>query len=116
MLEKIKKLIQSGLDKLPKLKRTGGNLWLTYAAIGLLLGTILMYIGTWVYFTFWLYKAGLAELREIIVILVGAPFITALSLLSKGTVDKDGNGIADEDENEQEAENNGGSNKKNHFR
>lgn len=116
MLEKIKKLIQSGFDKLPKLKRTGGNLWLTYAAIGLLLGTILMYIGTWVYFTFWLYKAGLAELREIIVILVGAPFITALSLLRKGTVDKDGNGIADEDENEQEAENNGGSNKKNHFR
>lgn len=43
-----------------------------------------------------------------------APFITALSLLRKGTVDKDGNGIADEDENEQEAENNG--NKKNHFR
>ena len=67
-----------------------------------------------IFLLFGLYKAGLAELRDIIVILVGAPFITALSLLRKGTVDKDGNGIADEDENEQEAENNG--NKKNHFR
>lgn len=102
MMEKFKMLLQSGLDKLPKLKRTSGNLWLTYAAIGLLLGTILMYIGTWVYFTFWLYKAGLAELREIIVIIIGAPFITALCLLRKGTVDKDGNGIADEDERQSE--------------
>lgn len=102
MIEKFKKLLQSGLDKLPKIKLAGGNLWLTYTAIGLLLGTILMYIGTWVYFTFWLYKAGLAELREIIVIMVGAPFITALCLLRKGTVDKDGNGIADEDEKQPE--------------
>lgn len=114
MFNQIKKWIETGLNELTKLKRNSGNLWLTYTAIGLLLGTILMYIGTWAYFTFWLYKAGLAELREIIVILVGAPFITALSLLRKGTVDKDGNGIADEDENEQEAENNG--DKKNHFR
>lgn len=100
MMDKIKKLLQSGMDKLPNLKRTSGNLWLTYAAIGLLLGTILMYIGTWIYFTFWLYKAGLAELREIIVLMAGAPFITALCLLRRGTVDKDGNGIADEDERE----------------
>lgn len=102
MFNQIKKWIETGLNKLPKLKRTTGNLWLTYTAIGLLLGTILMYIGTWVYFTFWLHKAGLAELREIIVIMVGAPFITALCLLRKGTVDKDGNGIADEDEKQPE--------------
>lgn len=102
MMDKIKKLLRSGLDKLPNLKRTSGNLWLTYAAIGLLLGTIVMYIGTWIYFTFWLYKAGLAELREIIVLMAGAPFITALCLLRRGTVDKDGNGIADEDEKQSE--------------
>lgn len=102
MFNQIKKWIETGLNKLPKLKRTTGNLWLTYTAIGLLLGTILMYIGTWVYFTFWLYKAGLAELREIILIMVGAPFITALCLLREGTVDKDGNGIADEDEKQPE--------------
>lgn len=102
MFNQIKKWIETGLNELTKLKRNSGNLWLTYTAIGLLLGTILMYIGTWVYFTFWLYKTGLAELREIIVIMVGAPFITALCLLRKGTVDKDGNGIADEDEKQPE--------------
>ena len=52
MFNQIKKWIETGLNELPKLKRTTGNLWLTYTAIGLLLGTILMYIGTWVYFTF----------------------------------------------------------------
>lgn len=98
MIDKIKKLLQSGIDKLPKIKLAGGNLWLTYTAIGLLLGTIVMYIMTWIYFTFWLYKSNLAELREIILILCGAPFVSALCLLRKGTVDKDGDGIADEDE------------------
>ena len=34
--------------------------------------------------------------------MVGAPFITALCLLRKGVVDKDGNGIADEDEKQPE--------------
>ena len=111
---KNQKLIQSGLDKLPKLKRTSGNLWLTYAAIGLLLGTILMYIGTWDIFYFLGLQGRLGRVKGYYCDISRCTVITALSLLRKGTVDKDGNGIADEDENEQEAENNG--NKKNHFR
>lgn len=100
MLDKIKVLLNKGLAALPKLKIANGNMWLIYTAIFLLIGTIAMYIGTWVYFTFWLYKAGLAELKEIILVLCGAPFIAALAMLRSSAVDKDGNGISDIDEKE----------------
>lgn len=100
MLNKIKGWFNKGLTTLPKFKIAVGNMWLIYTAIFLLIGTIAMYIGTWVYFTFWLYKAGLAELKEIILILCGAPFIAALAMLRSSAVDKDGNGISDIDEKE----------------
>lgn len=98
MLDKVKDWLNKGLAALPKLKIASGNMWLIYTAIFLLIGTVAMYIGTWVYFTFWLYKAGLTELKEIILILCGAPFIAALAMLRTSAVDKDGNGIADIDE------------------
>lgn len=97
MWSKAKVLLNKGLNALPKV-HFGGNLWLTYIAIFLLIGTITMYIGTWIYFTFWLFKAGLSELKEIILILCGAPFIAALAMLRSSSVDKDGNGVSDIDE------------------
>lgn len=100
MWDKIKGPLNKGLGMIPKLKIASGNMWLIYTAIFLLIGTIAMYIGTWVYFTFWLYKAGLAELKEIILILCGAPFVAALTMLRSSAVDKDSNGISDIDERE----------------
>ena len=77
-------------------------MWPIYAALYLLFGTILLYIGTWVYFTFWLNKAGLPELKDIILVICGAPLLGSLLALSRRLVDRNGNGISDEDEKQPE--------------
>lgn len=95
MLDKIKQAITGLVDKLPELEIAKGNVWIIYLALLLLFGTIALYIGTWIWLCFWQDKAGLDDLREIIVVLCGAPFIAALCFLTKSAVDKDGDGISD---------------------
>ena len=82
------------MSKLPDIAISSGNMWPIYAALYLLFGTILLYIGTWIYFTFWLNKAGLPELKDIL--------LGSLLALSRRLVDRNGNGISDEDEKQRE--------------
>ena len=93
----IRKWLNKGLSQLSKL-RVGSTLWVTLTATFLLFGSILLYIGTWIWLMFFMKLTTLHELREIIVILCGAPLIAAVSTLRLGLVDKDKNGIADIDE------------------
>lgn len=102
MFGKIKDWLEKGLPKLPDIAISSGNMWPIYAALYLLFGTILIYIGTWVYFTFWLNKAGLTELKDIILVICGAPLLGSLLALSRRLVDRNGNGISDEDEKQSE--------------
>lgn len=104
MLSKFKDLLPQLLDKLPTVK-IRGNLWLVYAAILLLFGSIILYIGTWIWFCFGLRSAGLADLKEIILVLCGAPFVAALTMLRSSAVDTDGDGIADIDQERKEGDN-----------
>ena len=93
MFVKIKGWLEKGMSKLPDIAISSGNMWPIYAALYLLFGTILLYIGTWVYFTFWLNKAGLPELKDIILVICGAPLLGSLLALSRRLVDRNGNGI-----------------------
>ncbi len=95
MLEKIKKALNSLITKLPELEVAKGNVWIVHLAILLLFGSIVLYIGTWIWMCFWTGNAGLKELQDIIVVLCGAPFIAALCYLSKSAVDTNGDGISD---------------------
>lgn len=95
MLEKIKQALNALIEKAPKLEIAKGNIWIVHLALLLLFGSIVLYIGTWAWMCFWLKQAGLDDLREIIVVLCGAPFIAALCYLSKSAVDKDGDGVSD---------------------
>lgn len=103
----IKNLLNKALaymQGLPFSRQSRGNIWLIYMAIIFLFGTISLYIATWIYFTFWLAKAGLAELEKLIYILCGAPFIAALVMLHKNAVDTNNNGISDVIEDNREKE------------
>ena len=102
MFVKIKGWLEKGMSKLPDIAISSGNMWPIYAALYLLFGTILLYIGTWVYFTFWLNKAGLPELKDIILVICGAPLLGSLLALSRRLVDRNGNVISDEDEKQPE--------------
>lgn len=95
MTEKIKQAVATLIANLPKLKVAGGNLWIIYLALLLLFGSIVLYLGSWIWLFFAKSKADLNDLREIIVILCGAPFVAALCFLTKSAVDKDGDGISD---------------------
>lgn len=95
MLDKIKQWLNTLLEKVPELEVAKGNVWIVHLALLLLFGSIVLYIGTWIWMCFWLGKAGLAELEKIIYIMCGAPFIAALCYLSKSAVDTDGDGISD---------------------
>ena len=104
MLGKIKAAIEKALSKLPKLQFKG-NIWLIYIAIILLFGSIALYIGTWVWLMFWKAATGLEDLKEIIYVICGAPFIAAITMLRNSAVDKDGNGVSDLSEREVEIKN-----------
>lgn len=111
MLKKIKTTIEKALSKLPKLNFKG-NMWLIYTAIVLLFGSIVLYIGTWVWLMFWKAATGLGDLKEIIYVICGAPFIAALTMLRNSAVDKDGDGVSDLSEREVETKN---GNEKNYY-
>lgn len=98
-MKRIAKWIEQAAGKLPALS-VNGNTWVVYLGIFLLFGAITLYIGTWTWKMFWQDSGDLAELKEIIVVLCGAPFIAALATLRMGIVDKDKDGIADIDEEE----------------
>ncbi len=111
MLEKIKATIEKALRKLPKLDFKG-NMWLIYTAVVLLFGSIILYIGTWTWLMFWRAATGLEELKEIIYVICGAPFIAALTMLRNSAVDKNGDGVSDLSEREVENKN---GNEKNYY-
>ena len=104
MLKKIKTTIEKALDKLPK-PTIKGNMWLIYMAVVLLFGSIILYIGTWTWLMFWKAATGLDDLKEIIYVICGAPFIAALTMLRNSAVDKDGDGVSDLSEREVENKN-----------
>lgn len=95
MLEKLKKALTTLIENVSKVSIAKGNVWIIYVALLLLFGTIVTYIATWCWLCFWKGTAGLDELREIIVILCGAPFLSALCFLTRNAVDKDGDGYSD---------------------
>ena len=83
------------MEIIKKFSKSSMALPLTALALLLLFGTIVTYIATWCWLCFWKGAAGLDELREIIVILCGAPFLSALCFLTRNAVDKDGDGYSD---------------------
>lgn len=105
----IKNLLNKALAYMQGLsfsRQSRGNIWLIYIAIAFLFGTISLYVATWIYFTFWLAKAGLAELEKLIYILCGAPFIAALVMLHRNAVDTNNNGISDVSETDERRDKN----------
>ncbi len=101
MMSKITKWLASAAGKIPAV-RFAGNTWIVYLAILLLFGSLNLYIGAWCWLTFWERTGTLAELKEIIVVLCGAPFIAALCSLRVGILDRDKDGVTDADEQKEE--------------
>ena len=66
------------------------------------------------YYAAWLDKIVMSDLLALIREVIGPAMVAFVTFIATSLVDKDGDGVPDKFE--QEADENGGSNKKNHFR
>lgn len=98
MLQKIKDFLTKTIANIPPSAGTKAIIY--YAAI--LVVELLLFNAGWLFN--W-YKTGSADVPvmiEFLTVLVGAQFTTAVMLIGKGLVDKDGDGIPDALENDEE--------------
>lgn len=91
MLEKIKSFLQKTIANIPA---SAGTKAIVYYAVILALELLLFNVG-WLFNWYDSGKADVAMMIQFLTVLVGAQFTTAVLLIGKGFVDKDGDGIPD---------------------
>ena len=110
MLEKIKNLIVGARNKVASMSPK-----IMAVIVGYFIAVVLLtYYAAWMYMWLWLDKIVMSDLLALIREVTGPAMVAFVTFIATSLVDKDGDGVPDKFE--QEAENNGGSNKKNHFR
>lgn len=112
MLEKIKNLIIGARNKVASMSPKIMAVIVGYFIAVVLL--ILTYYAAWMYMWLWLDKIIMSDLLALIREITGPAMVAFVTFVATSLVDTDGDSVPDKFE--QEAENNGGSNKKNHFR
>ena len=112
MLEKIKNLIVSARNKVASMSPKIMAVIVGYFIAVVLL--VLTYYAAWMYMWLWLDKIIMSDLLALIHEITGPAMVAFVTFIATSLVDKNENGVPDPFE--KEAENNGGSDKKNHFR
>lgn len=112
MFEKIKNLIVSARNKVASMSPKIMAVIVGYFIAVVLL--ILTYYAAWMYMWLWLDKIVMSDLLALIREVIGPAMVAFVTFIATSLVDKDGDGVPDKFE--QEADENGSSNKKNHFR
>lgn len=112
MLEKIKNLIIGARNKVASMSPKIMAVIVGYFIAVVLL--VLTYYAAWMYMWLWLDKIVMSDLLALIREVIGPAMVAFVTFIATSLVDKNGDGIPDPFE--KEAENNGDSNKKNHFR
>lgn len=112
MFEKIKNLIVSARNKVASMSPKIMAVIVGYFIAAVLL--VLTYYAAWMYMWLWLDKIVMSDLLALIREITGPAMVAFVTFIATSLVDKNENGVPDPFE--KEAENNGGSNKKNHFR
>ena len=112
MLEKIKNLIVSARNKVASMSPNIMAVIVGYFIAVVLL--VLTYYAAWMYMWLWLDKIIMSDPPALIHEITSPAMVAFVTFIATSLVDKDGDGVPDKFE--QEAENNGGSDKKNHFR
>lgn len=90
--------ISKGVTGILDVDLRGTPLVIIYFFLFLLLLSLILYIGAWCYIWYCKGTAELAALNQFISTIVSAPFMAAIGFFARKVVDKDGNGIPDEDE------------------
>lgn len=91
MLEKLKKWLAKTVSSVPD----GAPLFVVVTFAGVLVAEILLINAGWIYNWYDSGKANVPVMIDFLTVLVGAQFTTAVMLIGKGLVDKDGDGIPD---------------------
>lgn len=91
MLEKIKSFLQKTIANIPA--SAGTKVIVYYAAILIL--ELLLFNAGWLFNWYNTGNADVSLMIQFLTVLVGAQFTTAVLLIGKGLVDKDGDGIPD---------------------
>jgi hypothetical protein len=112
MFEKIKNLIVGARNKVASMSPKIMAVIVGYFIAVVLL--ILTYYAAWMYMWLWLDKIIMSDLLALIREITSPAMVAFVTFVATSLVDTDGDGVPNKFE--QEAENNGGSNKKNHFR
>lgn len=112
MFEKIKNLIVSARNNVASMSPKIMAVIVGYFIAVVLL--VLTYYAAWMYMWLWLDKIVMSDLLALIREVIGPAMVAFVTFIATSLVDKNGDGVPDPFK--KEAENNGDSNKKNHFR
>ena len=101
MLERIKAFLTKTVANIPA---SAGTKAIVYYAV-ILVAELLLFNAGWLFNWYASGKADIPMMIEFLTVLVGAQFTTAVMLIGKGLVDKDGDGIPDALETEGDGKN-----------
>lgn len=95
MIEKLKDFIITTIDNTGRMKVRGAPRFLVISWIFLIWFTVVLYISGWLYVFYTVGRIDFRALIELLQVITGVAFVSAIGFLIKAMIDDDGDGVPD---------------------